>query len=436
MWFLTFLLTLFLSLIIYCVPVLIYRFGIRHGAPLESKWKATWVGWIFWICSFTALCLYYLIAGYYDDGDFSVRAGLPDILCMGINWLLLYLPFNRTAQAKPKCTKCGAPLAPNAKFCTECGEKFVPKPVVNTMICPGCGKTIKSTNFCPECGAKTSPKIEEDNEIPREPTFDEMFGNDHKTQPTESNSASPAKKVTKPIIIFALLVIAFFIVIISITLILVENPKHPGSSTSPACSHSYNLEGYCLFCGKYDQLFDKETECAHVYGNDGYCFYCRNYDESFKLDPYDYLSDFIIKNGNLNSQDNIYIYNFYTSDSWFVSIWYSPSDKEFTLSCDYIFSGSECNTYLSFARSNFTDFVAGMTQGDDALCAASSTISKSSITTNFHVVFNEFEGQKDLESPFSDMCDPMIVKSFKEFETFIISHGYSLSDFGFTNFIH
>lgn len=229
MWFLTFLLTLLLSLIIYCVPVLIYRFGIRHGAPLESKWKATWVGWIFWVCSFTALCLYYLIAGYYDDGDFSVRAGIPDYLCMGINWFLLYFPFNRTAQSKPKCTKCGAPLSPNAKFCTECGEKFVPKPVVNTMICPGCGKTIKPTNFCPECGhhltttdqavnqigkyskpksttvpagmivcpgccntvtkGKRCPLCNhqlEDDKPPRDPTFHEMFGDDNKIQVKKS----------------------------------------------------------------------------------------------------------------------------------------------------------------------------------------------------------------------------------------------------------
>jgi rRNA maturation endonuclease Nob1 len=148
----TFVLALLLSLIIYCVPVLIYRFGIRHGAPLESKWKATWVGWIFWVCSFTTLCLYYLITGYYDDGDFSVRAGLLDFLCLSINWFLLYVPFKKTLISKSKCAKCGAPLSPNAKFCAVCGEKYVPKPVVNTMICPGCGKTIKRTNFCPECG--------------------------------------------------------------------------------------------------------------------------------------------------------------------------------------------------------------------------------------------------------------------------------------------
>ena len=221
MWFLTFLLTLLLSLIIYCVPVLIYRFGIRHGAPLESKWKATWVGWIFWICSYTSLLLYYLIAGYYDDGDFSVRAGIPDYLCMGINWFLLYFPFNRTAQSKPKCTKCGAPLSPNAKFCAECGEKYVPKPVVNTMICPGCGKTIKSTNFCPECGANTAQKKEEKDEIPRDPTFHEMFGDDYKVKVIkskykETSDDGKIDDVTRSIFIFILMVVVLFAVIIAI----------------------------------------------------------------------------------------------------------------------------------------------------------------------------------------------------------------------------
>ena len=216
-----FLLTLLITLIIYCVPVLIYRFGIRHGKPLESKWKATWVGWIFWVCSFTALCLYYLIAGYYDDGDFSVRAGLSDFLCIGINWLLLYLPFRKTAQAKPKCTKCGAPLAPNAKFCTECGEKFVPKPVVDTMVCPNCGKTIKRTNFCPECGANTAQKKEEKDEIPRDPTFREMFGDDYKVKVIKSKYKATSDDdkiddVTRSIFIFILMVVVVFAVIIAI----------------------------------------------------------------------------------------------------------------------------------------------------------------------------------------------------------------------------
>ena len=161
-WFV--LLVFFVSLVVYCVPVLIYRFGIRHGQPLESKWKATWVGWIFWICSFTAICLYYLAFGYYDEDGFSVRAGLPDMLCMAANWFLLYFPFKH--KAKQKCSKCGASLSPNAKFCTECGEKFVPKPVTDTVTCPCCQKTIKPTNFCPECGHKFA----DEQQNPPQPT--------------------------------------------------------------------------------------------------------------------------------------------------------------------------------------------------------------------------------------------------------------------------
>lgn len=217
----TFVLALLLSLIIYCVPVLIYRFGIRHGAPLESKWKATWVGLIFWNCSFAALCLYYLISGYYDNGDFSVRAGPLDFICLSINWFLLYFPFKKTSKSKSKCTKCGAPLSPNAKFCTECGKKYVPKPVVDTMVCPGCGKTIKPTNFCPECGAKTSPKTEEEDKPPRDPTFEEMFGDDYKVKVIKSkykvtSDDGKIDDVTRSIFIFILMVVVLFAVIIAI----------------------------------------------------------------------------------------------------------------------------------------------------------------------------------------------------------------------------
>lgn len=154
----TFILALLLSLIIYCVPVLIYRFGIRHGAPLESKWKATWVGLIFWNCSFTALCLYYLISGYYDNGDFSVRAGPLDFICLSINWFLLYFPFKKTSKSKSKCAKCGAPLTETAKFCTECGDKVAPSGMI---VCPSCGNTVTRGKFCPECGHKFVNDLQE-----------------------------------------------------------------------------------------------------------------------------------------------------------------------------------------------------------------------------------------------------------------------------------
>lgn len=176
-----FLLTLLLSLIIYCVPVLIYRFGIRHGAPLESKWKATWVGWIFWICSFTAICLYYLIAGYYEEEGFSVRAGLPDFICMALNWFLLYHRFGSDPPAEkeaeivlrnvnnappqeparddthsPRCSACGSSLSPNAKFCPECGEKVLPP---GMTICQECGELVEQGKFCTECGCKSATDI-------------------------------------------------------------------------------------------------------------------------------------------------------------------------------------------------------------------------------------------------------------------------------------
>ena len=50
-----------------------------------------------------------------------------------------------------KCSKCGATLPQNSKFCLECGEKVV---IASTVICPQCGKTVIKGKFCPECGYK------------------------------------------------------------------------------------------------------------------------------------------------------------------------------------------------------------------------------------------------------------------------------------------
>lgn len=50
-----------------------------------------------------------------------------------------------------KCTKCGASLPENAKFCLECGEKVVPADMV---VCPACGQVVAKGKFCLECGHK------------------------------------------------------------------------------------------------------------------------------------------------------------------------------------------------------------------------------------------------------------------------------------------
>jgi predicted amidophosphoribosyltransferase len=35
----------------------------------------------------------------------------------------------------------------------ECGEKVAPVSA-DTVVCPGCGKTVAKGKFCPECGYK------------------------------------------------------------------------------------------------------------------------------------------------------------------------------------------------------------------------------------------------------------------------------------------
>ena len=56
--------------------------------------------------------------------------------------------------ATAKCSKCGAVLPANAKFCLECGEKVAPPVADGTVVCPNCGKTVAKGKFCPECGFK------------------------------------------------------------------------------------------------------------------------------------------------------------------------------------------------------------------------------------------------------------------------------------------
>ena len=53
------------------------------------------------------------------------------------------------------CTKCGATLQPNAKFCLECGEKVIQQEIVT---CPQCGTVSPKGKFCPECGYKFATK--------------------------------------------------------------------------------------------------------------------------------------------------------------------------------------------------------------------------------------------------------------------------------------
>jgi membrane protease subunit (stomatin/prohibitin family) len=59
------------------------------------------------------------------------------------------VPQQQVQPANNVCVRCGAAIAPNTKFCPECGaSQAAPK-------CVGCGAMLPpGTKFCPECGAK------------------------------------------------------------------------------------------------------------------------------------------------------------------------------------------------------------------------------------------------------------------------------------------
>lgn len=54
------------------------------------------------------------------------------------------------AGVRATCPKCNAPLATNAKFCPECGER-----IQGQAVCIQCGaKLSPGVKFCAECGTK------------------------------------------------------------------------------------------------------------------------------------------------------------------------------------------------------------------------------------------------------------------------------------------
>ncbi|MFW6319199.1 MAG: zinc-ribbon domain-containing protein [Bacillota bacterium] len=54
----------------------------------------------------------------------------------------------------PMCQHCGATIAPNQKFCSECGKKAQPDTPNETIrYCPNCGEGVKENqSVCLNCG--------------------------------------------------------------------------------------------------------------------------------------------------------------------------------------------------------------------------------------------------------------------------------------------
>src|SRR5579884_688981 len=53
-------------------------------------------------------------------------------------------------EPEPACPSCGAPHAPSARFCSECGARFD----AEALTCPACAAPRSPRDrFCPGCGA-------------------------------------------------------------------------------------------------------------------------------------------------------------------------------------------------------------------------------------------------------------------------------------------
>ena len=176
--FLTFLLVVLLDCGFFAVPVLVYRFAIRKGNPIHDNKKAFFINLAFFCTGTVALVMFNAL--------------------------------------------CGAPLSSKAKFCTECGEKYVPHPVVKTMTCPNCGKTIETTNFCPECGNKISTDLHQHTFSESKSTsgmYVDSLGRIQSKNGSQShadNETDDSGDVTRAVFIFVFMVVVVFAVIIAL----------------------------------------------------------------------------------------------------------------------------------------------------------------------------------------------------------------------------
>src|SRR5262245_39555530 len=104
-----------------------------------------------------------------------MRTAFLLILCLGVPLATgSRLPAALAQEAS--CPECKAPLKADAKFCTGCGAKIVPKTCaeckaplkLGAKFCPSCGKKVEEAP-APKPEPKADPKPEEGKKPPPPP---------------------------------------------------------------------------------------------------------------------------------------------------------------------------------------------------------------------------------------------------------------------------
>src|SRR6185436_18113495 len=112
-----------------------------------------------------------------------MRTAFLLILCLGVP-AATRAPIPSAFSQDAACPECKAPLKADAKFCTGCGAKIVPK------TCAECKMPLKlGAKFCPSCGKKVE-------EAPKpDPKPDPKPEEGKKPPPENQEAAKPAGQV-------------------------------------------------------------------------------------------------------------------------------------------------------------------------------------------------------------------------------------------------
>ena len=114
------LLSLLITVSLYTLPVVLYRFVFRK-APVEHK-KAKKITWLYGIGAFVVMTGILSLLG-------QGAAGGAIVLWSWVNYRILLcderkkVPQTAPVPAAVFCRKCGARLEPDSRFCRKCGTR-------------------------------------------------------------------------------------------------------------------------------------------------------------------------------------------------------------------------------------------------------------------------------------------------------------------------